>query len=189
MHVVHRFLDPLPGLREDVEIVAEQLDADVAADAGLHLVHPILDRLRERDVLPRHVAEQHLQPLGQLRLRGRPRPGPAVARLQRYEHIRKLDAHRIGRDLGRSDPAPDVFNLLGERGQDRFLHLRVVADRLLDLRPRLSRDGDHDLAFRVYRQEVRSEIPRRQPRCRENQQREADHEALGNRMLKRRIGP
>jgi hypothetical protein len=38
------------------QVIAEQLDRHVGADSGDHLVDPLLDRLRDVQVLPREVA-------------------------------------------------------------------------------------------------------------------------------------
>ena len=81
-----------------LQIVAIDLDADVGADAGDQLVHAHLDRLAERRPharAPGRDSFAHL--LGQLRLRARLLP--LLARLEREEEVRQLDAHRVGGDL------------------------------------------------------------------------------------------
>ena len=48
---------------------------------------------------------------------------------------------RVGRHVRTPDPAPDVFDLGGERGQHGLFELRVRPDRFLQARPRPPDDG------------------------------------------------
>ena len=110
----------------------KSLTARSARTPGDHLVDPHLDRLRERQPLARQVAQSSA------RSASTARPAccallPLVARLERDEHVGQLDAHRVGGDLGRADAAPDVLDLVGKLREQRLLHLRVVADRLVQI--------------------------------------------------------
>ncbi len=112
---------------QHVEIVAEQLNAQIGAHPGHDFVHPQLDRLRIRQPLARHVAQQEIELVGELGLRAGLRP--LRARFERDENVGQFHAHRIGGDLGRADAAPDVRHFVGEGAKDRLLDAGVVANR------------------------------------------------------------
>ena len=102
---------------QHVEVVAIELDRHVGTNAGDHFVHPHFDRLQKLQALARQVAEVIVDLLGEFGLCGRLRP--LVARLERDEHVGQFDAHRIGRDFGGADAAPNVLDLVGEFGENR----------------------------------------------------------------------
>ena len=105
-HACHHARDLLALLAQGLEVVAEQLDADVGAHARDQLVEAHLDRLGEGEAHPRDgLAERVLHLLDQLALGPGRRPlGPG---LQDHEDVSQLDAHHVGRQLRAARAADD----------------------------------------------------------------------------------
>ena len=122
-------LDAARDLQQGVEIVAEDLHADIAAHAGNQLVEPHLDRLRELVIVAGHLGHDLLDLRDHLRL-GHGRVGPVGAGLEHDEGVGDVRRHRIGCDLGRAD--------LGEH----LAHLRNGAQRRLQLELHVHRLGE-----------------------------------------------
>ena len=109
---------------------------------GDQLVHAHLDRLAERDPHPGDLGEQLLHLLDQFGLRA----GllPLLARLERQEEVRQLDAHRVGGDFGAAQPRPDVGDLILELREQQLLDAVVHHHGLLHRNPRHAHRGADD---------------------------------------------
>jgi len=111
---------------KQVQIVTEQLDADIGADAGDHFVDAHLDRLREYPVLPRKIRQLGINLRNQLLLIRSALP--FIAGFERHEHIREFESHRIGRQLRGPHSRPYVRYHVGECLEQMLLDAGVVGD-------------------------------------------------------------
>ena len=135
------------GLRfQHFEVVAEQFQPQVRTDAGDHFICPLLDGLRDGVTLAGQGAKLSIHKQNQLVLRAR--LFPLRTRLQADEQVGQLDTHRVGGHFGGADTTPDVSNLVGEGGQDRFFHLRVGLDRLVEVGARQADNAEDKRSLR-----------------------------------------
>ena len=128
-HGLHDRLHLVGDRQQRVEIVAEDLDAEIAAHAGDQLVEAHLDGLGELVVVARHLLDALLDRGDQIGL-GAVRIRPFGARLQQDEGVGDVRRHRIGRDLGRADLGRDLLDLreLQDRLLQRLLHLHGLGE-------------------------------------------------------------
>ena len=61
----------------------------------------------------------------------RPRFFPLCARLERQKKIREFDPHRVGGNFRAAEPRPDVCDLVGKFGEQKFFDPGVVGYRFL----------------------------------------------------------
>ncbi len=121
-----------------VEVVAEDLDGDVAAHAGDQLVEAHLDRLRELvgvagDGRQRLLDARDVRPPS-----SRAGSGHSGARLQDDERVRDVRRHRIGRHLGGAGAREDERDLR----EARHARARASSCIAVDLREADARDAD-----------------------------------------------
>src|SRR5690606_32532529 len=99
----------LRALTKYLEILTVELQRDVGARARDELVHPHLDGLGEaEDDAWNVLAKRLLHRLDELLSRA---VSPGVTRLERYEDVGHLDAHRVHGDLGAPGLADHGLNL------------------------------------------------------------------------------
>ncbi len=109
---MHDLGDPVTERFKGLEVVTEELDAQIAADAGHHFVDAHFYRLHEDRTHRGHPGQLHLHQFDEFGLRLG--ASPLIARIQGHEDVRQFEAHRVCCNLGCSGARPDMSNLIGE---------------------------------------------------------------------------
>ena len=172
---MHRLddLHDLGGLcLKDRQAVAEHFHAELRADAGDRLVESHRHRGREVVVEPRDLAERrvHLddQRVDRLGL-------PLVARVEDHVDVARIQAHRLGRELGPPQLGDDAFDL-GE-AQQRPLHVLRDRQPLRQRRAGKAARLDEHRTLVEFRHELGAEERDRSQRQDEHSERRAEHRA------------
>lgn len=97
------------GALQDVEVVTEDLDADIAAHAGNQLVDTELDRLGDFIGATRNLVSSMIDGLDHLGFR-LVRVGPFGARFEHDVAVGLRRRHRVGRDLRGADAGEELLH-------------------------------------------------------------------------------
>ncbi|MBA7683166.1 hypothetical protein ES703_91524 [subsurface metagenome] len=144
LHALEHVLDLARHLQQRVQVVAEDLDPDVAANARYQLVETHLNRLGELIVVARHLRDDLFDLGDELRL-GHRRIGPLRMGFEHDVGVGDVRRHRIGGHLRRADLGKDLTDL--GHLPDGLLQLDLHIHGLRQARPRNAHRVRGDIAF------------------------------------------